>query len=363
MSAARQTLRAAARYVTGMVFHPCPQHSLAEIVVTAPMPTAEQEPAKAAPFVEADVTRVEAEVHSGNRSLDRPLRGILLVVISTVFLASSDAMAKYLTLRLPAIEIAWMRYVVFIAIMCPAVIAASPRRALRTTRPGLQLLRGVTLVGSSLLFMSALRVLPIAEATTTGFVSPIFVTILSVVLLREAVGLRRWLATLIGLIGVVIVVRPGTSAFQPGALLAIASALCWASSLVATRRIVGHDSSVTTMTYSALSGLIMLSALLPSVFVMPTAAELGLGACIGVAATSGHWLVVLAYRYGDASVLAPLAYVQVVWAAVLGYGVFGNVPDGWTFAGAAVIISSGLYIAHRERLRRAALLRTAMAGA
>ncbi|MGP8119601.1 MAG: DMT family transporter [Xanthobacteraceae bacterium] len=331
--------------------------------MTAPMPTAEQEPAKAAPFVEADVTRVEAEVHSGNRSLDRPLRGILLVVISTVFLASSDAMAKYLTLRLPAIEIAWMRYVVFIAIMCPAVIAASPRRALRTTRPGLQLLRGVTLVGSSLLFMSALRVLPIAEATTTGFVSPIFVTILSVVLLREAVGLRRWLATLIGLIGVVIVVRPGTSAFQPGALLAIASALCWASSLVATRRIVGHDSSVTTMTYSALSGLIMLSALLPSVFVMPTAAELGLGACIGVAATSGHWLVVLAYRYGDASVLAPLAYVQVVWAAVLGYGVFGNVPDGWTFAGAAVIISSGLYIAHRERLRRAALLRTAMAGA
>jgi drug/metabolite transporter (DMT)-like permease len=326
------------------------------------MPTAEQEPTTA--FVEADVTRIEPIAPSGHRAAqDRPLRGILLVVLSTVFLACSDAMAKYLTLRLPAIEIAWMRYVVFIAIMCPAVIAASPRRALRTTRPGLQLLRGLTLVGSSLLFMSALRVLPIAEATTTGFVSPIFVTLLSIVFLRESVGLRRWIATLVGLVGVVIVVRPGTTAFQPGALLAIASALCWACALVATRRMVGHDGSVTTMAYSALTGLVLLSALLPAVYVVPTAAELALGACIGVAATSGHWLVVLAYRYGDASVLAPLAYVQAVWAAVLGYGVFGNVPDGWTFGGAAVIISSGLYIAHRERLRRAAVGRPVAAGA
>lgn len=285
----------------------------------------------------------------------------MLVVTSTVFLASSDAMAKYLTTRLPTVEVAWMRYLVFVAIMCPAVIAASPGKALRTARPWLQTLRGLTLVASSLLFMSALRVLPIAEATTAGFVSPIFVTLLSIVFLREAVGLRRWIATIAGLIGVIIVVRPGTSAFQPGALLAIASALCWACSLVATRRIVGHDGSVTTMAYTALSGLVVLSALMPFVFVMPSVADLALGACIGLAATSGHWLVVLAYRHSDASVLAPLTYVQVIWATVLGYLVFGNIPDVYTFTGAAVIISSGLYIAHRERLRRAAAQRPELA--
>jgi len=323
----------------------------------------EDKPAPAASFA-ADTAQVgAASGPHGHAAHDRPLRGILLVVVSTVFLASSDAMAKYLTARLPTVEIAWMRYLVFVAIMCPAVLAGSPGRTLRTARPWLQALRGLTLVGSSLFFMSALRVLPIAEATTTGFVAPIFVTLLSVLFLRESVGPRRWLATIVGLIGVVIVVRPGTSAFQPGALLAITSALCWACSLVATRRIAGHDGSVTTMTWSALSGLVVLSALMPFVFVMPSLADLALGACIGFAATSGHWLVVLAYRYGDASVLAPLTYVQVIWATAFGYLVFGNIPDVFTFAGAAVIISSGLYIAHRERVRRAAVLRAAMAGA
>ena len=321
----------------------------------------EDKPASAASVVAADIPRVEADQAPHRHGAhDRPLRGILLVVASTVFLASSDAMAKYLTVRLPTVEVAWMRYLVFVAIMCPAVIAASPKKTLRTARPWLQALRGLTLVGSSLLFMSALRVLPIAEATTTGFVSPIFVTLLSIVFLRESVGLRRWLATIAGLVGVIIVVRPGTSAFQPGALLAIASALCWACSLVATRRIVGHDSSVTTMAYSALTGLVVLSALMPFGFVMPSIADVALGACIGLAATSGHWLVVLAYRHADASVLAPLTYVQVIWATVLGYLVFGNIPDAYTFTGAAVIISSGLYIAHRERLRRAAALRPAL---
>jgi len=297
-----------------------------------------------------------ASASSGARAvLDHPLRGILLVVLSTIFLSGSDAMAKYLTVRLPAIEIAWLRYVVLIAIMAPVVLARANRRALIPTRPWLQLLRGVSVVGSTLLFLSALRVLPIAEATTTGFVAPIFVILLSMLFLHEAVGPRRWLATLVGLAGVIIVVRPGTSAFQPGALLAIASALCWACAMVVTRRIAGHDGSTTTMACSALVGLIVLSALLPAVFIPPTATELVIGGCIGLAATSGHWILVLAYRYADATVLAPLSYVQAIWATGLGFAVFGEVPDAWTVVGAAVIISSGLYIAHRERLRRAAL--------
>ena len=327
-------------------------------------PIAAPEAPPDAPVIDTEIARVEAEPLPAHRATqDRPIRGILLVVLSTVFLASSDAMAKYATLRLSAIEVAWMRYVVFVAIMCPIVIAMGPRRALSTTRPALQLVRGVALVGSSLFFMSSLRLLPIAEATATGFVAPVFVTLLSILFLRESVGLRRWIATITGLIGVLIVMRPGTSAFQPGALLVIASALCWSSSLVVTRRMAGHESNVTTMAYSALCGLVVISALLPFVYVQPTPAEIVLGICIGISSTAGHWLVVAAYRNADASVLAPLTYVQAISATVLGYVVFGEVPNAWTITGAAVIISSGLYIAHRERARRAAQLRLAMAEA
>lgn len=317
----------------------------------------QQEPQQAFPSIEADVTQVEAEVHASDWThVDKPLRGILLVLVSTIFLASSDTMAKYLAVRLHAVEIGWLRYFVFILIMCPAVVAASPRHALRSVRPGLQLLRSLMLVGSSMLFISAMRFLPIAEATTTSFVSPIFVTALSILFLGETVGIRRWLATCVGLAGVVIVVRPGTSAFHPAALLAILSALCWACSLVTTRKITGRDMAVTTMTYSAVIGFVLLSILLPFFWIAPTAREVAIGVCIGIVATSGHWLVVLAYRYADASVLAPFSYTQLIWASTLGYFVFGDVPDGWTFAGAAVIIASGLYIAHRERVRRLDLI-------
>lgn len=315
----------------------------------------EEPPHQASATIEADVAQVETEIHAHDRAhthIDRPFRGILLVLTSTIFLASSDTMAKYLAIRLHAVEIGWLRYFVFILIMCPAVLAASPRRALRPARLDLQLLRGVTLVGSSILFISAMSFLPIAEATTTSFVSPIFVTALSILFLGEIVGIRRWLATLAGLVGVMIVVRPGTSAFHPAALLAISSALCWACALVATRKITGRDSAVTTMAYSAITGFILLSLSLPFFWVTPTLREVAIGACIGIVATSGHWLVVLAYRYADASVLAPFSYTQLIWATMFGYIIFGDVPDAWTFSGAAIIIASGLYIAHRERVRR-----------
>lgn len=316
---------------------------------------APQQPSPAAPFIESDLEAIEA-AHLRRAAYDRPLRGILLVIASTIFLASSDTMAKYLAVRLPAIEIGWLRYVVFVLIMAPGVIAAHPRKALRTDHALAQIVRGATLVGSSLLFVTALRFLPIAEATTTSFVSPIFVTVLSIIFLSERVGMRRWLATLTGLIGVIIVVRPGTSAFHPAALLAVSSALCWACSLVVTRNIAGRDPSVTTMAWSALVGFVALSVLSPFVWITPTWTEVAIGAGIGIAATSGHWLVVLAYRWGDASALAPFSYTQAIWATLFGYLVFGDVPDAWTFVGAAVIVASGLYTAHRERMRRAALV-------
>jgi drug/metabolite transporter (DMT)-like permease len=306
---------------------------------SATLPLPEKKPADAAPA-----------------RADRPFRGIALILASTVFLGTSDVTAKYLSTTLPSIEIAWIRFAVFALIMVPAMVPGSPVFALRSPRPGLQLMRGVALLSSSLLFISGLRFLPIAEASATGFVAPLFVTALSIMFLRESVGLRRWLATVVGLVGVLIILRPGTSAFHPAAFFPLVSALAWACTLIMTRMMSGRERAATTMAYSSIAGVCILSALVPLVWVAPSWHGVLLGVLIGIASTAGQWIVVLAFRYADASVLAPFSYTQLLWVSILGFVVFGELPDIWTVTGAVFIVASGLYTAHRERVRRSQLL-------
>jgi drug/metabolite transporter (DMT)-like permease len=287
---------------------------------------------------------------------DRPFRGIALILASTVFLGASDVTAKYLSATLPSIEIAWIRFLVFALIMSPAMVPGSPLFALRSQRPGLQVMRGAALLGSSLFFISGLRFLPIAEASATGFVAPLFVTALSIFFLGEIVGVRRWLATAVGLIGVLIILRPGTGAFHPAAFFPIVSALAWACTLIMTRMLSGRDHAITTMTYSSIVGVCILSALVPFVWVAPSWHDILFGIFIGLASTAGQWIVVLAFRYADASVLAPFSYTQLLWVSILGFVIFGEVPDIWTVTGAVFIVGSGVYTAHRERVRRSQLL-------
>jgi drug/metabolite transporter (DMT)-like permease len=287
---------------------------------------------------------------------DRPFRGIALILASTVFLGISDVTAKYLSATLPSIEIAWIRFLAFALIMSPAMLPGSPLYALRTSRPGLQVMRGVALVFSSLLFISGLRFLPIAETSATAFVSPLFVTALSIVFLGESVGVRRWLATAVGLIGVMVILRPGSNAFHAAAFFPLVSALAWACTLIMTRMLSGREHAITTMTYSSIAGACVMCALVPFVWVTPSWHDILFGVLIGVASTAGQWIVVLAFRYGDASVLAPFSYTQLLWVSILGFLIFGEVPDIWTVVGAAFIVTSGLYTAHRERLRRSQLL-------
>ena len=287
---------------------------------------------------------------------DRPFRGIALILASTVFLGVSDVTAKYLSATLPSTEIAWIRFLVFALIMSPAMLPGSPLYALRTERPGLQLMRGVALLSSSLLFISGLRFLPIAEASATGFVSPLFVTALSIVFLGERVGVRRWIATALGLIGVLIILRPGTGAFHAAAFFPIVSALAWACTLIMTRMMSGREHALTTMTWSSIAGVCILSALVPFAWVAPSWRDILFGVFIGVASTAGQWIVVLAFRYADASVLAPFSYTQLLWVSILGFVIFGELPDILTVTGAVFIVGSGLYTAHRERVRRSQLL-------
>jgi drug/metabolite transporter (DMT)-like permease len=315
----------------------------------APLPLPEQ------PSPELPLRENKSAVPTAPARADRPFRGIALILASTVFLGVSDVTAKYLSATLPSIEIAWIRFLVFGLIMVPAMLPGSPLYALHTGRPGFQLMRGAALLGSSLLFISGLRFLPIAEASATAFVSPLFVTALSIAFLGERVGLRRWLATALGLIGVLIILRPGSGAFHVAAFFPLVSALAWACTLIMTRMLSGRDRAITTMTYSSIAGVCILSALVPLVWVAPSWHDILFGIFIGVASTAGQWIVVLAFRYADASVLAPFSYTQLLWVSLLGFLIFGEVPDIYTVLGAAFIVASGLYTAHRERIRRSQL--------
>ncbi len=325
---------------------------LPEIAVTPPPAAAARLDSAPVPFVE----KKTASIRKAPARADHPFKGIALILASTVFLGASDVTAKYLSATLPSIEITWIRFLVFAMIMTPAMMPGSPLFAMQTNRLGLHLLRGMTILGSSLFFISGLRFLPIAEASATGFVAPLFVTALSIIFLSEKVGLRRWIATAVGLVGVLIILRPGTGAFHPAAFFPLVSALAWACTLIITRMMSGSERAVTVMAYSSIVGLCILSALVPMVWVTPSWHDIAFGILIGIASTAGQWIVVLAFRYADASVLAPFSYTQLLWVSVLGYFIFGEVPDAYTITGAGFIVASGLYTAHRERVRRSQLL-------
>ena len=280
-----------------------------------------------------------------------PLRGIVLLVASTAFFSVSDVITKQLTATLPPGEVAWMRYGIFLRLVIGALAMNGGGALLRAQHPGLQVLQGLGMVSSTFLFTHGLRFLPVADATAIYFVSPILIMGLSILFLGETVGWRRWSAAAVGLVGVLIVIRPGTGAFQTAALLPLLGATSWAAAAVVTRKMSGSDQALTTLAYSALVGFAVLSAALPLEWRTPAWEEIALGLGMGVLSTIGHWLVIVAYRHGSASIIAPFSYTQLIGAGVLGYWAFGTLPDAWTILGACIIALSGLYTAYRERVR------------
>lgn len=275
------------------------------------------------------------------------------MLAALAFFSCSDAASKLMTTALPAVEVAWLRYCVFTLLMLGTALITRQVHALHSKRPSLQALRALGVLGSSIFFITGLTFLPMAEATAISFVSPMIVTALSIPILGEVVGWRRWSAVAVGLLGVLIVVRPGAGAFDPAAIFPVLSAFSWAVALVVTRKMSSADGPLVSLTYAAVVGLLITSALVPFTWGTPGWREIGLGLITGGASTVAQWLVVLAFQQARASVLAPFSYSQLVWSGLLGYMIFGNVPDRWTLLGATVIIASGLYTAHRERTVRA----------
>jgi drug/metabolite transporter (DMT)-like permease len=302
------------------------------------------------PFVERAVAPI---VHPGRDSI---FIGIGLIVASTIFFAAGDISAKILTEDLPPLQVAWLRYLVFCALVLPAVFMARGRTAMSTRKPGLQVVRAVAVVVSSVFFMLGLGHLQVAETTAINFISPVFITALSIPLLGETVGPRRWAAAGIGFLGVMLIVRPGTDAFQLAALYPICAALVWAGAAIATR-FMSYERPEKTLAWSAVVGFLCLSVCVPFAWRPMTLHDAGFAVLTGIASTIGHWLLISAYQRGSASILAPYSYVQLLFASLFGFAAFGVIPGSWTFIGGAVIAASGLYTAYRERVRHAEVRR------
>lgn len=280
---------------------------------------------------------------------EHPFVAIGLVLGAMFLFTTTDGAAKYLTSDLPAEQIIWMRYVVVSVILAPILIHRRADDLLRTRRLGLHALRGLLLMASGLLFIAALGHLPLELATAIGFVSPLYVTALSIPLLGEHVGVRRWIAVGIGFLGVLIILRPGGAAFTPAMLLPLASSFCWAVGLIITRRMRGEAHALTVLTYSSFAGLIASAPLAWLEWHSPTPSQWALLGVIGVLNAVAQYLVIRAFMLAPASLLAPFSYSTIIWATLIGAFVFGTYPDAVSIAGTMILVGAGLYVWHRER--------------
>lgn len=282
--------------------------------------------------------------------VDRPLRGIGLNLSAGVIFCIADTIAKKLATDVLIVQITWTRYIVFAA-MAFLLTTRLRGASFHVRSPKLQIARGLCLVCSSLLFVLGIRDVGLAEATTIGFIGPILVTFLSIPLLGEKVDARRWCALAAGTLGVLVVLRPGTGTFHPEGLYRVASALFWSMGVILTRRMTATERAETTMFWSAVTGLVVLSAIIPFHYVRPTATQLLLSVGQGVLSSVGQWMVILSLQFTPVSTLAPYSYMSLLWMSIAGFLVFGVLPDHWTLVGAGVIVASGLYTANRERRR------------
>jgi drug/metabolite transporter (DMT)-like permease len=264
-----------------------------------------------------------------------------------------DTMAKYLNGYMSTLEVTWARYTG--AFLFPFIVLnpwTHPQLTV-SARPGLQIGRSMLLLGSTVCNFLALRYLQLDQATALMFSTPFFVAALSGPILGEWVRWRRWTAIGVGFLGVLVVTRPGAGSFQPAALLSLTGAVCYAFYVITTRILARTDSNVTTLFYSNIVGALALLPALPFVWTTPTEPLIiALMVAMGVAASVGHYLLIAAHRLAPPAVLSPFIYTGIVFAITYGFLVFGNTPNPWTLAGAAIVILSGLYMLHRERVAR-----------
>lgn len=283
----------------------------------------------------------------------QPLRAAILCNLALLLFACMDTTTKYLAASFDVPLIVACRFIGNVALMLAFVAPTRAREMVQTQRTGLVWVRGGCLAASSLLIGLALQRMPVAETTAILFLSPMVVALLAGPLLAERIGWQGWGTALLGFGGVLLIVRPGSGLEAMGVLFALGAVIVTAAYQMLSRLLAASERTLALLFYSALIGAIVFGATLPWFLAgrPPTPVEAGLLALLGVLGGLGHFLFTAAFRYAPASLLAPMTYLQLIWASLLGWLVFAHVPDLVSLLGMVVVGLSGVLVALRSRRR------------
>ena len=283
-----------------------------------------------------------------------PMKGVLLVSAAVFLFALADVLTKQLATAYGVFLVVAVRYLVNVGLL-GAVLGPSQGAALwRTHRTLLVVLRGLCLAGGSLSMGLALRVMPVGETVAIVYLAPIVVMILAWLLLGETVSLAGWLGAVVGFAGVLLIVRPGTGLDPVGVVLCLINAGLAAAYTLLTRILAKTETMTAMLFHTAVAGMVVFWVLLPfqGALANPTWVDLGLMGLLGVLATGGHFLFTAAYREAPASLLAPVNYLHLVWAGILGWLVFGHMPNGLTLVGMGLVLAAGVAVVMRTHIGR-----------
>ena len=282
-----------------------------------------------------------------------PLKAIICMLLGTAILALNDAVLKWLTSDYPAGQIMFCRGI-FISLPLGILIWRSGGlTSLKTENPKSHFLRAVLVIIGTFLFISGLKYLSLTDAVAIAFAGPLFITALAQPLLGEKVGWRRWSAVLIGFLGILLIMRPGGSVIQWAALLPLAASLTGALRDLLTRHLSGKESSVALLFYTSVGVTATGLATLPFTWTSVPVFDWLFFCLSGLLIGSAHFLMIETFRYGEAALVAPFKYSGVIWAGILGYLIWGDIPEPSTIIGIGTVILAGFYILNRERNKNA----------
>tara|TARA_Y100001970_G_scaffold280164_1_gene388719 strand:- start:834 stop:1682 length:849 start_codon:yes stop_codon:yes gene_type:complete len=276
------------------------------------------------------------------------MKAIVFNISAWVILPFMDAIAKFLSSDLSFFQITWARYFFTVLFTFPFMFFFFKNQIRLSENFKLQIFRGLTLLCANICFFYSISVISMAKALTLAFVAPLITTALSPIFLQEKVGFRRWAAVFVGFIGTLVIIRPGFIELNLASIAAIGTGFFYGIYLIITRKLHSTDSPLLTLLLTGVVGAVIASFFVPFVWIAPTIEQWSWMALMGLFACLGHIFLILSLKYADASKLAPFGYFEIVTNVILGYYVFSDFPDKFTFIGLFIIVSSGLYVIKRE---------------
>ena len=279
------------------------------------------------------------------------MKAVVLNVSAWMLLPLMDGLAKFLSQEIHFLQVVWGRYF-FMALISLVITFLFFRHHLKwPSNFQIQLIRSLFLFLSTILFFYAISIISLPEALTLAFVSPMIVTLLSAIILKEEVGFRRWSAVVVGFIGVLFVIRPGFNEVNLATITALGCGICYAIYIISTRKLSNQDSPLLTLIFTGLSGSIVISLIVPFYWSDLTLIQLSLLVLLAAIGTLAHFLLILSLNFAEASKLAPLSYSEIIMNVIIGYYFFGDFPSQWVWIGLVIIVASGVYISFRENIK------------